>query len=520
MKYSNKGKPRLVWIFILMFLWSNGFYGQSSSLGDIYIQSGGEAVIHNIEHNFLLGSSSAQPGKILTERTGAKGYFSFLGTSSWTGANDELHIDGYARSYISGAFIFPIGQNGKYRPAAVKSASLTLPVDAAYYAANPSTIGVAASSNIRAISNMEYWDVNGANSTSLSLSWTPASGVASLTSSELTRLTIVGWNGLLWVEIPSTIDATSILGSASTLSSGSISSVNVVLDAYDFYTLAAKVSILKPKDTIITVLDTNVIVLGPAVLPDINVDYRLRGPFNGAGTASIDPKTGVFTFKPANPSFVGRDTIYKIRCVTNGAIVACDTVRIIIIGQPARKPVSDSTEFNKGKVLADLPPISTGGKPFTTTTSSSAGSTVTVDANGKVNYTPKPGFFGTDTVRIARCVGDICDIVTYIILVGDPQLVVVPNYISPNGDGKNDIWDLDALLDVYPQAKALIYNRWGNIVWRSTGPYGRSTSGANLWYGQLEGSQNAVPDGVYYYLLELDDDFKTTKTGFVELMRQ
>ena len=105
-------------------------------------------------------------------------------------------------------------------------------------------------------------------------------------------------------------------------------------------------------------------------------------------------------------------------------------------------------------------------------------------------------------------------------MVGIPKDFDIPNYFSPNGDGINDVWNLDNLLASYPKAKALIYNRWGNIVWRSIGPYGPSTSGRNLWYGQLEGSQDNVPDGVYYYLLELDDEFKTTKTGFIELMRQ
>jgi gliding motility-associated-like protein len=84
----------------------------------------------------------------------------------------------------------------------------------------------------------------------------------------------------------------------------------------------------------------------------------------------------------------------------------------------------------------------------------------------------------------------------------------------------NDVWNLDEILVRYPNLNAMIYNRWGNIVWRSKGPYGKSTSGTNVWFGQLEGSNDNVPDGVYYYLLDLEDDLKTSKTGFIELMRQ
>lgn len=69
------------------------------------------------------------------------------------------------------------------------------------------------------------------------------------------------------------------------------------------------------------------------------------------------------------------------------------------------------------------------------------------------------------------------------------------------------------LYDRYPNLKAIIYNRLGSIVWRSTGKY------TNNWHGQIEGSGNIVSDGVYYYLLELNSEFKEIKSGFIEVMR-
>lgn len=494
---------------------------QSGTYGNTFVFSGAEAAIHSVNQTFSTGGGAPLDGIVGTERVTPRGYVSFVGTATWSGASHTAHVDGYVRTYMTTPFKFPIGDNGMYRPAAVSTASISQPADAAYYALSPSTIGAAKAANIQTVSPIEYWDINGAGTSTLTLSWAASSGIASLTGSDLIVLTIVGWNGLQWVEITSAIDASSIIGGASTLTSGSISSTGLVPNAYEFYTLAAKIKIVKPSDTIVIVKDTNRIVLGPAILSDTNIDFRLSGPFHGSGTASIDAKTGVVVFTPSNPSFVGRDTIYKIRCVRNGSIVVCDSVRLLIIGQPDRsKPVIDSAEFNVGKVLVDLPPINTGGKPYTTTTSSSAGSTVTVGPDGKVNYTPKPGFTGVDTVRVIRCVDGICDVITYIIVVKGSALVALPNYLSPNGDGINDVWNIDLLLDAYPMAKALIYNRWGNSVWRSTGPYGRSTSGNNVWHGQLEGSQDLVPDGVYYYLIELDDKFKSTKTGFIEVMRK
>jgi gliding motility-associated-like protein len=91
---------------------------------------------------------------------------------------------------------------------------------------------------------------------------------------------------------------------------------------------------------------------------------------------------------------------------------------------------------------------------------------------------------------------------------------IIPNYISPNGDNVNDFWVLpQGIYKKYPYIKSIIYNRWGNIVWRSIEKYN------DEWYGQHFGEQGLVPDGVYYYLLELEENMKVTRTGFIEVMR-
>ena len=93
--------------------------------------------------------------------------------------------------------------------------------------------------------------------------------------------------------------------------------------------------------------------------------------------------------------------------------------------------------------------------------------------------------------------------------------ILLPNYFSPNGDGENDNWVLpDAMYSLYPNLKVIIYNRWGNIVWRSTGVY------HNDWGGVHQKDNLPVPDGVYYYLIELDSESKKPISGFVEVMRQ
>lgn len=73
---------------------------------------------------------------------------------------------------------------------------------------------------------------------------------------------------------------------------------------------------------------------------------------------------------------------------------------------------------------------------------------------------------------------------------------LIPNAISPNGDGKNDIWNLTFIETYYPNAEIEIYNRWGQRLFHSTG-YKIS------WDGTFEGAP--LPVATYYYIINLND---------------
>lgn len=240
---------------------------------------------------------------------------------------------------------------------------------------------------------------------------------------------------------------------------------------------------------------------------------------NSNGTITYTPRTG----------FVGSDTFFYNIC-DNGIPPNCAVAMVIVdvVGNSKVSYVIDDVASGLGALNGNVlenDKYPDGAKPVVTeTTISFAGKgTFTIDKNGKYIWTPVAGFSGSVQIPISICDGLLPErcytsIVTCITLriEEDP----IPNYISPNGDGSNDVWCIDGILSIYPKTKVLVYNRWGNIVWRSTGPYGRCGSGSNVWFGQKEGSNDPIPDGVYYYLMELEDEFKTTKTGFIEVMRQ
>ena len=85
--------------------------------------------------------------------------------------------------------------------------------------------------------------------------------------------------------------------------------------------------------------------------------------------------------------------------------------------------------------------------------------------------------------------------------------LLIYNGFSPNGDGVNDYFVIEGL-QKYPDHSLQIFNRWGNLVFK-TGDY-RSDWGGT-W------GQNDLPDGTYFYLLDLGDG--TRYTGFIEINR-
>lgn len=77
------------------------------------------------------------------------------------------------------------------------------------------------------------------------------------------------------------------------------------------------------------------------------------------------------------------------------------------------------------------------------------------------------------------------------------------NYVTPNGDNKNDTFFVKGLRNIFLNFKMSIYNRWGNLVWTGN-------NNTPDWDGIANedkvGSQNTtVPTGTYYFVLELND---------------
>lgn len=485
-------------------------WAQASTFGNTFVFSQGAVTLHAGNHSFLNASAGVQPGTVGTARNNALGIgvLAYMPAATWSNASNTAHVDGYVRSYQGNAFVFPIGDNGNYRPAAVSTASLTNPVDAAYYGVDPSVaitsslLGgnepvlptggpfatTATAAGIDAVSNKEYWDINGAAATKITLTWNAASALGTLTSNTLAKASIVGWNGTQWVALPSTVDATSILGGTSTLTAGSITTnAALVPNTYSVYTLAS----------ICTPVNAGTITGTPTLCLGANTALVLTGADAGGvwsssnTTVATVSSTGVVTAHTAGNATISYTVTPAGNCPSATStfdltVTTCDT---------DGDGVLDSTE------LAD------GTDPNDPCESVQAHATVT----------PSPAFLNGD------CDGDGLNNGEEIgpdqTNPWDSNSNGIPNYlepnnhhaaednvevfniITPNGDGLNDVFIIRNL-ELYPENSLDIYNRWGVQVYGVDG-YGQN---GNYFKGISEGratmkQSEGLPVGTYWYVL-------------------
>lgn len=231
---KNSGSPILL-IFSLIVLAVNNLNAQIQNDGSLFI--GDSGYIYVSSDTYYFGSGSGQT--LTTRNPSVYGKLVFSSAASTNGASDSHYLDGYGGAQTLNPFIFPIGQSGVYAPARVTSTSAA-PVDAAYYRASATTIGATLDASVNGISNLEYWNIKGVNTSVISLTWR-ASSVLSNIVSTTSDLTVVGYDGTKWVAIPSVVDGTSILGGLSSMTAGSITtSASVDLSAYSYFSLGSK----------------------------------------------------------------------------------------------------------------------------------------------------------------------------------------------------------------------------------------------------------------------------------------
>mgnify|MGYP001043974728 CR=1 FL=1 len=94
--------------------------------------------------------------------------------------------------------------------------------------------------------------------------------------------------------------------------------------------------------------------------------------------------------------------------------------------------------------------------------------------------------------------------------VDTPVTIVIPNIITPNGDGTNDMFDIKNIETWSTTRSVQIFNRWGNLVFED-GSYVNGLG--NAWEGKDQ-SGKKLPDGVYFYMIEVYDQPSETRKNY------
>jgi gliding motility-associated-like protein len=133
-------------------------------------------------------------------------------------------------------------------------------------------------------------------------------------------------------------------------------------------------------------------------------------------------------------------------------------------------------------------------------------------SNNVVTYQPNPEFMDRDSMIYT--VGSECgnEGSAYIIFI--IEKLRVPEIITPNGDGKNDVVIIDGI-EYFPDNLFQIYNRYGHIVYQKK-RYDNTWGGYSN-KGSLFGDK-PLPAGTYYYTLTYNEG-RNRQAGFIYIFR-
>jgi gliding motility-associated-like protein len=135
------------------------------------------------------------------------------------------------------------------------------------------------------------------------------------------------------------------------------------------------------------------------------------------------------------------------------------------------------------------------------------------EENGLFTYTPPSNYVGTDDF-LYEVVSEGCPSAEakVSLVIGTGAQCIAPSIITPNNDGVNDNFVVPCLLNEndFPQSQVIIFNRWGDEVFRSQLPY------KNNWNGQYNGED--LPAATYFYVVDFGNGEEPI-TGYVVIQR-
>jgi gliding motility-associated-like protein len=181
--------------------------------------------------------------------------------------------------------------------------------------------------------------------------------------------------------------------------------------------------------------------------------------------------------------------------------------------------VSDSLNITASIVSADFIFSPGGGNaPVSVTFTNTSVNTSSLQwnfgsgqtASGSVETVPF-STAGIYTISLLVLNSDGCQAsVSKTLEITSQELGIIPEVLTPNGDGKNDLFEIKGI-ENYPENDLVIFNRWGNQVYKMKGY-------RNTWEGSRGSGNDKLPSGTYFFILKLNDASNSVFRGYVQLM--
>ena len=208
------------------------------------------------------------------------------------------------------------------------------------------------------------------------------------------------------------------------------------------------------------------------------------------------PATGLNNPNISNPvASPGNNTTYTVTVTDINGCTDDEQVNISINAQPVASFELDTT---KTKASCD------GIHIKTVNLSTDALEYAWSFGDGNTSTTFEPAYdypFGVNTnITLIATNNQCADTLILPLSFGsiDDFVKGLPNTFTPNGDEINDCFDLRKKLDFAECSTWNVYNRWGELVFRSD-------SQQHCWNGRKNGDGDPCPVGTYFYVLKVND---------------